>query len=63
MDADETCTSFLYKSLERDWLWGKSGLALVGRAMLSKSLVQLSADKWSCDPSLLFDLRQPSPRI
>ena len=28
----------------RDQLWGKLCLALVGRAMLSKSLVQLSAD-------------------
>ena len=32
---------------------GKLGLALVGRAMLSKSLVQLSAGRWDCDPSLL----------
>ena len=24
----------------RDWLWGKLGLALVGKAMLSKSLIQ-----------------------
>ena len=43
---------------------GKPGLALVGRAMLSKSLVQLSADRWDCDPSLLVvDLRQPSPEV
>ena len=28
----------------RDWLWGKLGLALVGKAMLSKSLIQFSAD-------------------
>ena len=32
---------------------GKLGLALVGRAMLSKSLIQFSADGWSCAPSLL----------
>ena len=32
----------------RDWLWGKLGLALVGRAMLSKSLVQFSVDGRSC---------------
>jgi len=24
---------------ERDWLWGKLGLALVGKAILSKSLI------------------------
>ena len=28
----------------RDWLWGKLGLALVGRALLRKSLIQFSAD-------------------
>ena len=27
----------------RDWLWGKPGLALVSKAMLSKSLIQFSA--------------------
>ena len=37
----------------RDWLWGKLGLALVGRAMLSKSVIQLSADEWGCVPFLL----------
>ena len=57
MDEDETCTSFLYKSLERNWLWGKSGLALVGRAMLSKSLVQFSIDGQGCVPILLSDVR------
>ena len=36
----------------RDWLWGKLDLALVGRAMLSKSLIQLSASGWGCAPSL-----------
>ena len=37
----------------RDWLWRKLGLALVGRALLRKSLIQLSADRWGCAPSLL----------
>ena len=40
----------------RDWLWGELGLALVGKAMLSKYLIQFSADGWGCVPSLLFDL-------
>ena len=35
-----------------DWLRGKLGLALMGNAMLSKSLIQFSAD--GCVPSLLF---------
>jgi len=30
----------------RDWWWGKLGLALVGRALLSKALIQLSAYNW-----------------
>ena len=37
----------------RDWWWEKLDLALVGRALLSKALIQLSADGWSCAPSLL----------
>ena len=41
----------------RDWLGGKLGFVLMGRAMLSKSLIQLSIDGWGCVPSLLFDLR------
>ena len=36
---------------------GKLGLVLMGRAMLSKSLIQFSVDGWSCVSSLLFDLR------
>ena len=36
----------------RDWLWVKLGLALVDKAMLSKSLIQFSADEWGCVPSL-----------
>ena len=41
----------------RDWLWGKLGLVLMGRAMLSKSLTQFSVDGQGCVPSLLFNLR------
>ena len=33
--------------------WEKLGLALVGRALLSKALVQLYADGWDCTPSLV----------
>ena len=44
----------LYKLPQgRDWHWEKLGLAPVGRALLSKALIQLSADGWSCVPSLL----------
>ena len=35
----------------REWLWGKLNLALVNRAILSKYLVELSADGWSSAPS------------
>ena len=38
----------------RDWLRGKLGLVLLGRAMLSKSLIQFSLDWWGCVPSLVF---------
>ena len=38
----------------RDWLRGKLGLVQMGRAMLSKSLIQFSIDGWSNVPSLLF---------
>ena len=41
----------------RDWLWGKLGLALVGRAMPSTSLIQFSAAGWGCALSLKFGLR------
>ena len=44
----------------RDWWWEKLGLALVDRALLSKALIQLSADS-CCTPCLLFGLRQHSP--
>ena len=42
----------------RDWLWRKLGLILVGRDVLSKSLIQFSVDGRGCVPTLLFDLRQ-----
>ena len=38
---------------ERDLWWGKLGLSLVGRALFSKSLIQLAVDRWDCAPSLL----------
>ena len=41
----------------RDWLRGKLGLLLMGRAMLSKYLIQFFVDGWGCVPFLLFDLR------
>ena len=44
----------------RDWLRGKLGLVLMGRSMLSKSLIQFSVDGWGCVPSL-FDLRPNCP--
>ena len=34
---------------ERHWLWVKLGLALVGKAMFSISLMKFYADRWSCD--------------
>ena len=40
-----------------DWHWGKLGLVLMGRAMLSKSLLQFYVDVWGCVPSLSFHLR------
>ena len=47
---------------ERDWWWEKLGLALVGRALLSKALIQLSADGWGCTPSLeVVWPERPSP--
>ena len=38
----------------KEWLRGKLGVVLMGRAMLSKSLIQFSVDGCSCVPSLLF---------
>ena len=46
--------------MEASWwerLSGKLGLVLMGKAMLSKSLIQFSVDVPGCVPSLLFDLR------
>ena len=37
--------------------WRKLCLVLMGRAMLSKSLIQFSVGGWGFVPSLLFDLR------
>ena len=37
----------------RELWWERLGLALVGRALLSKALIQLSADRWGCTPSLV----------
>ena len=37
--------------------WGKLGLVLMGRATLSKFLIQFSVDGQGCVPSLFFDLR------
>ena len=48
------------KRLMEASLWerlrGKLGLVLMGRAMLSKSIIQFSVDGQGCIPSLLFDL-------
>ena len=41
----------------KDWLWGHLGLALMGRAMLSKSLIQFSVDWRGFVPSLSSGLR------
>ena len=38
----------------RHWLRGKLGLVLMGRAMLSKTLIQFYVDRWRCVPSQLF---------
>ena len=38
---------------ERDWWWEKLGLDLVDRALLSKALIQLSADGWGCARTLI----------
>ena len=42
---------------ETDCGGSKRGLFLMGRAMLSKSLIPFSVEKRGCVPSLLFDLR------
>ena len=38
----------------RNWLRGKLAFVLMGRAMLSKSLIQFPVDGWGCVPSLLL---------
>ena len=49
------------KRLMEASLWerlrGKLGLVLMGRAMLSKSIIQFSVDGQGCIPSLLLNLR------
>ena len=50
MDEKEACESFLIGGTGSG---EKLGLALVGRAMLRKSLIQRSADGWGYAPSLL----------
>ena len=48
MDEDERLVE---ASDVMDCLWGKLGLALLGRVMLHKSSTQLSADRCGCAPS------------
>ena len=36
-----------------DWPWEKLGLTLVGKALLSKALIQVSAGAWGCTSSLV----------
>ena len=38
----------------RDWLWGNLGLVLMGGAMLSTSLIQISADGWGCEDNYIY---------
>ena len=44
--------------MEETGLWGKLGLALVGREMLSKFLIQFSTDGWGC---VLTAIPPPTP--
>ena len=48
MDEDK---KLMHTSWWEDWLWGKLGIILVGRA--STFLIQFSAYGWGCAPSLL----------
>ena len=48
--AKETCVNLL---MGEGLAWENLGLALVGRALLSKALIQLFADGWGCAPSLV----------
>ena len=45
----------------RDWQWENLNLALVSRAMLSKTLIQWSPDGWGCASSLLVWLEVTQP--
>ena len=47
----------------RDWLREILGPVLMGRAMLSKSLIQFSVDGWSYVPSLLLTLGQTMVQV
>ena len=52
-----------YKRLMEASQWervteGETGLVLMVRDMLSKSLIQFSVDGWSCIPFLLFSWGQ-----
>ena len=40
---------------------GKLGLILMGRAMLNKSLIQFSVDRWDYVPSLLYRGNEDNP--
>ena len=46
----------------RYWLWGKLGLALLGKDLLSKSLIQFSVDEQGLFP-LLFILGQTMAEV
>ena len=48
----------MWKLLDgRNWWWGNLGLILMGRAVLSKYLIQFSVDGQGCVPTLLFGLQ------
>ena len=47
----------------RDWWRGKLGLVLMGEAMLSKSLIKFSVDRWGYVLSLLFTWGQTMVEI
>ena len=48
----------------RDLAVGATGLALMGRAVLSKTLIQMYADGWDCALSLLVVWPEaPSPGV
>ena len=47
----------------RDWLWGNLGLVLMGRVMLSKSLVQIYVDGWTVFPPCGLAWGQPRVEV